>query len=108
MCRDSAHRWVQHPVLRPGVVIIKTLAFLVLNSRPSDARYIQTPIRLPMRTNLRLKVVTGLLQCRHQSHQIVYIALAFGPGTPSARLIRGRPLGSRRRSFGGRKQTVAG
>ena len=70
------------PVRRPGVVIIKTLAFLVLNSRPSDTRYIQMPIRLPIRTNLRLKEVIGLLQCRHQSHHIVYVALALGPGTP--------------------------
>ena len=70
------------PVRRPGVVIIKTLAFLVLNSRPSDARYIQTPIRLPMRTNLRLKVVTGLLQCRNQPHHVVHIALALRSCTP--------------------------
>ena len=45
------------PVRRPGVVIIKTLALLVFRSRPSDARYIQTLIRLLMRTNLRLKDV---------------------------------------------------
>jgi hypothetical protein len=40
-------------------VIIKTLALLVFRSRPSDARYIQTLIRLPMRTNLRLRDVNG-------------------------------------------------
>jgi hypothetical protein len=44
-------------VRRPGVVIIKTLV-LPLGSRPSDTRYSQTPIRLPMRIILRLRDVT--------------------------------------------------
>ena len=46
------------PVRRPGVVIIKTFAFLALSSRPLDTRYIQALIRLPIRTMLRLKEVT--------------------------------------------------
>jgi hypothetical protein len=45
-------------VRRPGVVIIKTLV-LPLDSRPSDTRYSQTPIRLPMRIILRPRDVTG-------------------------------------------------
>src|SRR5215203_4069872 len=44
-------------VRQPGVVIIKTLV-LPLDSRPSDTRYSQTPIRLPMRSILRLRDVT--------------------------------------------------
>jgi hypothetical protein len=49
------------PVRRPRVVIISTLA-LPLDSRPSETRYSQTPIRLPMRSILRLRDVTGHLR----------------------------------------------
>jgi hypothetical protein len=45
--------WVD--IARPaGGVIIKALALLCCNSR-AEPRHIQTPIRLPIRTNMRFK-----------------------------------------------------
>jgi hypothetical protein len=60
------------PVRRPGVVIINTLTFLLpLASRPSETRYIQTPIRFPMRTNLCFNVVIGVqTYCRAETSRI--------------------------------------
>jgi hypothetical protein len=51
------------PVRRSGVVIITTWTFfLPLDSRPSNVRYIHTPMWLPTRVQLRFRVVIAPLR----------------------------------------------
>ena len=61
-CRGSARRWRAAPGPRSGVAIIRTCTSLLpLDSRPSRLRCIDTPITVPSRVRLRLRVLIGRL-----------------------------------------------